>query len=105
MRKHSIKILMLLIVFSAFAGDALAQPGGALRRIGGGGSYRGGGGAGGGKSKDSLQKRNNLQDSITITFRYIDSSRMQKFDSSITDFTKYFPVPWYHYHLGNVGNA
>lgn len=92
---------MSLIVLLAFAGTTFAQPG-ALRRFGGGGGFRGGAG---GKSKDSLQKRNNLQDSITISFRYIDSSRMQKFDSSITDFTKHYPVPWYHYHLGNVGNA
>ena len=103
MRNQSLKILLLLIVLSAFAASAFAQPGGALRRIGGGGGYRGGGG--GGKAKDSLQKRNNLQDSITISFRYLDSTRMQKFDSSITDFTTRFPVPWYHFHLGNVGNA
>jgi hypothetical protein len=103
MRKQSLKILLLLIVLSAFSAAALAQPGGALRRIGGSGGFRGGGG--GAKSKDSLQKRNSLQDSITISFRYLDSSRMQKFDSSITDFTQRFPVPWYHYHLGNVGNA
>jgi hypothetical protein len=103
MRNQPLKILLLLIVLSALAASAFAQPGGALRRIGGGGGYRGGGG--GGKARDSLQKRNNLQDSITISFRYLDSTRMQKFDSSITDFTTRFPVPWYHFHLGNVGNA
>ena len=102
MRKQPIKILLLLIVLSAFVDAAFAQPGGALRRMGSGGSYRG---PAGGKGKDSLQKRNNLQDSITISFRYLDSTRMQKFDSSITDFTQRFPVPWHHYHLGNVGNA
>ena len=102
MRKQPLKILLLLIVLSVFADAAFAQPGGALRRMGSGGSYRG---PAGGKGKDSLQKRNNLQDSITISFRYLDSTRMQKFDSSITDFTQRFPVPWYHYHLGNVGNA
>ena len=87
------------------SGTATSQAGGPLRRLpgGGGGGYRGAGGGGG--KKDSLQKRNSLQDSITISFRYIDSSRMQKFDSSITDFTDRFPVPWYHYHLGNIGNA
>jgi hypothetical protein len=102
MRKQPLKILLLLIVLSAFADAAFAQPGGALRRMGSGGGYRG---SAGGKGKDSLEKRNNLQDSITISFRYLDSTRMQKFDSSITDFTQRFPVPWYHYHLGNVGNA
>ncbi len=61
-------------------------------------------GVGGGKG-DSIAHRTGLEDSITINFRYLDSSRMRKFDSSITDFTKHFPVPWHHYHLGNVGNA
>jgi hypothetical protein len=102
MTKQPLKIFLLVIALAAFADAAFAQPGGALRRLPGGGGY---GGRGGGKSKDSLQKRNNLQDSITINFRYLDSSRMQKFDSSISDFTKVFPIPWYHFHLGNVGNA
>lgn len=103
MSSHPWKILVLLLLLSGLAEMSYSQPGGALRRLpGGGGGFRGGSGA---KTKDSLQKRNNLQDSITISFRYIDSSRMQKFDSSIYDFTKRFPVPWYHYHLGNVGNA
>jgi hypothetical protein len=104
MRNRFLKILLLLIGMFAFADSVLAQPGGALRRLpGGSGGYRGSGGSN--KGKDSLEKRNALQDSITITFRYLDSTRMQKFDSSITDFTQRFPVPWYHYHLGNVGNA
>ncbi|MEO8582818.1 MAG: putative porin, partial [Flavitalea sp.] len=53
----------------------------------------------------SFEKRNPLQDSITINFRFLDSSRMQKFDSSIMDFSKKFPVPWSYFDLGNVGNA
>ncbi|HUQ65107.1 MAG TPA: putative porin [Flavitalea sp.] len=102
MKNKRLKIFLLFLVVSALAGTASAQPGGALRRLPGGGGMRGSGAS---KGKDSLQKRNSLQDSITISFRYLDSSRMQKFDSSITDFTRHFPVPWYHYHLGNVGNA
>ncbi|MBL7698169.1 MAG: hypothetical protein JNK79_08425 [Chitinophagaceae bacterium] len=102
MHRRRWQICIMIILLSALAGSAIAQPGGALRRLpGGGGGYRG---SSGGK-KDSLERRNSLQDSITISFRYIDSSRLQKFDSSIYDFTQRFPVPWYHYHLGNVGNA
>jgi hypothetical protein len=101
MNNQPLKILLILFVLSALASSVFAQPGGALRRLPGGGGMRG---SNTGKSKDSLEKRNSLQDSITISFRYLDSSRMQKFDSSITDFTRHFPVPWYHYHLGNVGN-
>src|SRR5687768_17288643 len=102
MNNQLLKILLVFIVMSAFSDAVFAQPGGALRRLPGG---AGRGGSSSNKSKDSLQKRDALQDSITISFRYLDSSRMQKFDSSITDFTQRFPVPWYHYHLGNVGNA
>lgn len=91
------KYIFFLFFMVAVCAESFGQ-GGILRRL-----PRGGGGAGGGK--DSLQKRSSIEDSITINFRYLDSSRMQKFDSSIFDFTKRFPVPWYHYHLGNVGNA
>jgi hypothetical protein len=99
MRKKGLFIFLLIGLCAIFE-TAIAQPGGPLRRLPG----RGGMG-GGAKSKDSLQKRNSLQDSITISFRYLDSTRLQKFDSSITDFTQRFPVPWYHYHLGNIGTA
>src|SRR6478752_2638009 len=72
-----------------------------MRRIPGAG-MRGRGGSG---TKDSLQKRNSAEDSITINFRYIDSSRLQKFDSSIFDFTRRDPMAWHDVHLGNSGTA
>lgn len=89
--------LLLLVLMAGVIMESHAQ-GGILRRLPRGG---GGGGTGG---KDSLQKRSSLEDSISINFRYLDSTRAQRFDSSITDFTKKFPVPWHHYHLGNIGN-
>ncbi len=61
------------------------------------------GGSSGGK--DSLRHRTGLEDSITINFRYLDSSRYQKFDSSINDFTKRFLIPANYLYLGNTGNA
>lgn len=65
---------------------------------------RGGGGGGSGPT-DSLKHRTGLEDSITLRFRYLDSSRLQSLDSSIIDFTKYFPLPWNYVSLGNSGNA
>ena len=59
-------------------------------------------GSGGG---DSLAHRTGLEDSITIRFRYLDTSRLQDFDSVLYDFTKRIPAPWYHITLGNFGNA
>jgi hypothetical protein len=54
---------------------------------------------------DSLSHRSGLEDSITITFRYLDTSRYHRFDSSFNDFTKRFPIPAEYFHLGNTGNA
>jgi hypothetical protein len=64
------------------------------------GSMGGSGGTG-----DSIQHRTGLEDSITIRFRYLDSSRMRGFDSVLYDFTKVFPTPWDQVHLGNFGTA
>lgn len=54
---------------------------------------------------DSLKHRTGLEDSITIRFRYLDSSKLGSFDSSIYDFTRRLQVPATSYHLGNLGNA
>ncbi len=62
-------------------------------------------GGGGGSSKDSLKHRTGLEDSITINFRYMDSSRYQKFDSTINDFSKRFFLPPDYINLGNTGSA
>jgi hypothetical protein len=55
--------------------------------------------------KDSLHHRNKLEDSITISFRYLDSARSYKLDSSIGDFTHRFPMPATNIYLGNIGTA
>lgn len=55
--------------------------------------------------RDSLNRRNASEDSITIYFRVYDSSRIQKIDSSVNDFYKRFPFAWHQYHLGNFGTA
>ena len=62
-------------------------------------------GSSGGGTKDSLHHRTGLEDSITINFRYLDSSRYLKFDSSINDFTKKFLIPADYFFLGNTGSA
>jgi hypothetical protein len=54
---------------------------------------------------DSFGHRTGFEDSLTIRFRYLDTSRLRNFDSSIYDFTKRIPAPWYHVHLGNLGTA
>ncbi len=54
---------------------------------------------------DSLQKRDKYADSITIFFKYYDSSAIRKLDSSINDFAKRFSQPYYYQNNGNYGTA
>lgn len=92
---------ILLVLLLASGSGALAQRGiGRLQ-----GMSRMGGMGGGSAGKDSLKHRNNLEDSITIRFRYLDTTRLQQFDSSIVDFRKHFPVPIDYLHLSNLGSA
>jgi hypothetical protein len=58
-----------------------------------------------GSGGDSLQRRNHNEDSITVRFRYSDSTRYYSLDSTITDFTTRFPIPATNVFLGNTGTA
>lgn len=58
-----------------------------------------------GSGGDSLKKRDNLADSITIFFRYFDSTRPRKIDSTLNDYSLRSPLPYTHYNLGNMGTA
>lgn len=76
-----------------------------LRRIEQGGRNLGNKQIVGGEDTDSLRRRNKFEDSLTIYFRYLDSAGQYKLDSSISDYTSWFPVPAHHVHLGNTGTA
>lgn len=65
----------------------------------------GGSGGGGGGGRDSLKHRTGLEDSITINFRYLDSSRYLRFDSSINDFSRRFLLPADYLMIGTTGSA
>jgi hypothetical protein len=53
----------------------------------------------------SFKHRNDLADSITISFRYLDSLKSDVLDSSINDFNKIYTVPADYVTLGNNGTA
>jgi Putative porin len=53
----------------------------------------------------SFQHRDDLADSITISFRYLDSLKNDHLDSTIDDFTKIYSVPANYVTLGNNGTA
>jgi hypothetical protein len=54
---------------------------------------------------DSLRHRDQSEDSITIYYRYFDSTRIRYLDSSINDFSRRFPLPYYYESNGTLGNA
>ena len=56
-------------------------------------------------TNQELQHRDAFADSITITYKYWDSTRTNKIDSSIDDFFSRYPVPWYYNDVGNFGSA
>ncbi len=92
------RALQIIIITSLLAAHFSAQSQDPLNRL------RGGGGNKSGKA-DSLQHRNSTEDSITINYRFLDSSRLRKLDSSIYDFTKKVPLPGNYINLGNSGSA
>lgn len=88
---------MFIFSINAFSQRRLIQEGGGrLQNIGGG--------IRGGASTDSLKRRDRNEDSITVRFRYLDSTRTYLLDSSVADFTRRFPIPATHVFLGNTGS-
>ena len=89
--------ILLLLISNLFAQDLLQG----IKSRGAGFSNNGGG------SKDTIgfEHRDDAKDSITISYKFLDSIRSLKFDTSINDFYKYFPVPISLQYLGNTGNA
>lgn len=65
----------------------------------------GAGRGGGGSDSLKFEKRNPYEDSVTIRFRYLDSSRVYFLDSSITDFYRKTALKYDEDWLGNYGNA
>ena len=58
-----------------------------------------------GEGNDSLKRRDKNEDSITIFYRLLDRWGPFKLDSSVSDFTKRFPIKPTTIHLGNLGSA
>lgn len=94
MRKYFLFFLLIMLFGKSFA----QRPIGPINM--GGGNRQGG-------SSDSIhfEHRDDAKDSVNISYRYLDSIRPIRFDSSISDFYKYFVVPAYQQFLGNDGAA
>ncbi len=102
--------LLFFLILLLSGNQLLAQfPGGGqnlMQRMPGGGMLGGRSmGSSGGPFKDSLLHRTGLEDSATIMFRYLDTARFYFLDSSVSDYTRRWPVPWTSNFMGNHGNA
>ena len=97
------KKILSLIFFFAFAFNAYSQID-AIRRVTTAGGRQTTGEA---PQKDTLgfEHRDDLKDSISVIYRYLDSTRRNTMDSSINDFDTYFSVPSTYQYLGNNGAA
>src|SRR3954471_11784706 len=92
-KKFVYSIIVLILVFICIQVGAQSGIQGRLRGLSGGSKA-------GGSGKDSLVHRNPNEDSITINYRYYDSSRINKLDSSVADFYTRYPVPYTYVDLG-----
>jgi hypothetical protein len=52
-----------------------------------------------------FEHRDALADSITISYRFMDSLKSSTLDSTLNDFNRFYPVPSYYVTLGNNGTA
>ena len=57
------------------------------------------------KDTIAFEHRDDLKDSINISFRYLDSTKRNTLDSTYNDFDRYFSVPSSYVYLGNNGAA
>ena len=59
------------------------------------------------KNKDTLtlKHRDQYADSITINYKFFDSSRIHSLDTILNDYRPYIPLPYTYNDLGNIGTA
>ncbi len=105
-----VKQLALIIVLMAIGGSVQSQMPGILKRMPGANNRQGNTSNPSQRGKqngDSLgfKHRDDLADSITISFRYLDSLKSQTLDSSVSDFNEIYTVPANYVTLGNNGTA
>lgn len=100
---HFIAVTLLLLVFVLPSMGQLNRNIGAAGFNGSSGSSSYSGANKGKEKRDSLQHRDPFADSLTIYYRYFDSTRNRRIDSSINDFYSRLPKgPTYH-TLGTYG--
>lgn len=95
-----IRILIIIFVCCIAQATLAQMPGGnIMNRFGNMGS------SGGKTDSIKFERRDDAKDSISITYRLLDSIRNVKLDTNVNDFYRYYAVPFALQHLGNPGLA
>lgn len=104
MKYRYLFLFYLFIVVLAFAGNRVsAQNPITIDRLGSAANQ--GRNLTGSRGDSSFRRRDDLADSITIYYRFFDSSRTRFLDSTINNFFSRYPVPLTYTDLGNAGTA
>lgn len=56
-------------------------------------------------SNTGFEQRDDLKDSISISYRYMDALKRYTIDSSVNNIDTYFPIPMSYLFMGNNGSA
>lgn len=97
---------LLMATFLLFSTQFLkAQMPGALGRLRGSGSSSPTSPSGGKGDSLSFEHRDDAKDSITVSYRFLDSLRSNIPDASINDFNRFYSTPGDYVNMGNNGTA
>lgn len=95
------RILFFLLLVIGFHAEVFSQDLEVIRRVGAIGKSVGAGS----QRQDTIAFEHRKDDTLLLTYRYLDSTRRNTLDSSINDFDKYYSVPSNWLYLGNNGAA
>jgi Putative porin len=103
LNKIYIYVLLLLLYLGSgavFAQDGLIRGGGNIPGLRGLNNIR----QQGTGTTDSFARRTGFEDSITISYRLLDSSRVFRLDTTLNEYRR-FPIPAHYMFLSNLGSA
>ncbi len=99
------KLIIFMLCCCGLIQPLLAQQRGVLDEIGSRASNFGSGNNNARKDSIGFEHRDDRKDSISITYKFLDSVKNNTLDSSINDFDRYFSLPSAYQYLGNNGAA
>ncbi len=95
------KLIFFLLLVLGLHSMLYAQDLEVIRRVGAIGKSVGAGS----QRQDTIAFEHRKDDTLVLSYRYLDSKRRNTLDSSINDFDHYYSVPSSWQYLGNNGAA